>query len=224
MRPICSFLLCLFAVVTVEMANAQSVSPAAPQKTLDGWGRYKFGMTVDQARAVGGISWKKAELEIIKLTDKVEGRWWHMDSENTQAIGGKDYRVRLSFKPDTGLHWIYLTHAGLVKTAPDCQRVFEEAVQDLEQRHGVFRPLNPAQPEKDTGFGKRKVEVKNVPKSKSKYGLRTETIQLAPTDPARKYLFAESLKTFGNTKISAVSDIKSSPGGCKFDIIYTDLD
>lgn len=223
MRAIPGFLFSLFAIATLNIANAQSAL-TPEQKTLDGWRAYKFGMTVDQARAVGGISWKKAELEVIKLTDKVVGRWWHMDSEKPQAIGGRNFQLRLTFKPDTGLHWIKFTHAGLLTNAADCQRAFDEALQDLERRHGVFSSLNPAQPEMDTGFGKRKVEVKSLPKSQSKYGLRTETVQLKPADPARTFLFAESLRTFGKAKISAVSDIRSSPEGCKLEIVYTDLD
>ena len=67
----------------------------ASDDVLEGWDKYKFGMTIEQVQAVPGIAWGETEAqEFGNETSK------HLKAAAPVKIGTSTYNLNTVFKPD----------------------------------------------------------------------------------------------------------------------------
>ncbi|MDZ4867270.1 MAG: hypothetical protein SGI91_08130 [Alphaproteobacteria bacterium] len=103
-------------------------APAHASDRLEGWGSYKFGMTMKEVLVLRGIKWTKRE-GLLETTTPI-------------SIGGLSYTGSMKFSEEKGrLTTVELRSVLQRSSFADCTRNFESALIELERRYGGFVPL-----------------------------------------------------------------------------------
>jgi beta-lactamase regulating signal transducer with metallopeptidase domain len=117
--------------------------------TLDGWGPFKFGMTLEQARAIPtpGLTWRFFPPPVYENFIVAPGD--EMSGLNTRGpvkeFGFSFEHAGLEFTPKNGLVYIALTTNKTVSTAESstpeaCEDTFKKLLPALEEQYGTFGP------------------------------------------------------------------------------------
>jgi len=111
---------------------------AQAEGDLAGWGKYQFGMTIEEAKAVPGLSFEGGYSEDT-LTEK------RLRSANEAQIGGMPFHASLTFWTGEGHSggWLKQIHlfwgsAHIAKAV--CQQKGVDIQKKLEARYGPFTP------------------------------------------------------------------------------------
>jgi hypothetical protein len=140
------------------LAGLVATFQAQAAENLTGWGAFKFGMSVDQARALPapGQAWKYFPPLSFPALDKIS----NLSSKGPiSAFGAEFDSASMSFEAGKGLTWIYLDREQRA-SAEDCEKSFQALVTNLEVQYGSFIPGYRS----FTG-----ADVRQVPGSKSRY-------------------------------------------------------
>ena len=115
------------------LALSASIIPALADAKLDGWDKYKFGMSPDQVRAVPGAAWN--DLNKIPMP----GGLAIMDSKAPIAAFDNKYAVHLTF--DGGNHLILVDLGRSMEIQqPACNAQSQKLVLAAEQAYGPLQP------------------------------------------------------------------------------------
>lgn len=202
---------------------AMVLVPAAPgawaaDDVLEGWDQYKFGMTIEQVRAVPGVAWGETQHEEVKLYDV---KFTFLEAAAPAKIGTGTYNLRIDFKPDVGLTRIGLEDKTPVKSIAACERKFTNALSELERRHGALG-TNSKVGKTDTPFGTLNNTWRNAPTGSSKYSYLIATMQFKPDDPVRRSIELNAIRKFDDKWVSLRAISPNDITICEVTIGYID--
>jgi len=186
-----SFLFGAAMLIVAAIPNAR-----AADDVLDGWEKYKFGMTIEQVRAVPGIAWSETKTEEIGA---MKFTW--LEATAPVKFGLRAYNLRIDFKPDIGLQRIGFEDKTAATSTGSCERRFTGALATLEQRHGAFVARSPVGTT-DTPFGTNDMRRRNAPTGKSTYNYLVATMQFEPKGPVHTSIESSVFLRSGNKSLS----------------------
>ena len=203
-------------VFVAAIANAWAAEDA-----LDGWDKYKFGMTIKQVQAVTGIAWGETETEEVKSGDTVIAKFTFLKATEPVKIGTSAYNLRIDFEPDIGLTRIGFENKMPVKSIAACEHKFTDALRELERRHGALA-TNSKVGKTDTPFGTLDQTWRNAPTGSSKYDYLIATMQFEPKGPVHRSIELNAIRKFGNKWVALRAISPNDKTRCEVTIGYID--
>jgi len=208
----------LLATGVLLLVSMPSVSNAVADTAPDGWGQFRFGMTLEQAHAVPGFSWRRdvntptmAMMFSLPMTTKY----------------GPITDVALTFNADKKLYGIRLS-PGDTHSAANCEKSFLDTLSRLDKKYGTFAPGG----EKDINWFSQdnfirgglleRTSALNLPGSRSKYWHRVilpNTSGVNVEAEAKYSLGARSIEVLMYQKDGDEKDGKS---GCHRTIAFSE--
>ena len=205
---------------SVQFCSAVLLVAVAPgvrasDDILEGWDKYKFGMTIEQVRAVPGIAWGETEAqEFGNETSR------HLKATAPVTIGGSTYNLNIVFKPDMLIR-IDFEDKTPVKSIAACERKFTDALSELERRHGAFAATSKAG-NTDTPFGTLNNTWRDAPTGSSKFGYLIATMQFEPKGPVHRSIELNAIRKFGGKWLSLRAISPNDITRCEVSIGYID--
>jgi hypothetical protein len=208
----------LLATSVLLLAGMPSVSNAVADSPLDGWGQFRFGMTLEQAHAVPGFSWRR-DINAPAMA--------MMFSLPMTSEYGPSTNVLLNFNGDKKLYDIRLSPTDS-QSAANCEKSFLDTLSRLDRKYGVFVPGG----EKDINWFAQDILIRggllertsslNLSGSRSKYWHR---IILPNTSGVN--VEAEAIHSFGSRSIEVLmyqkdGDRKDGKSGCHRSIAFSE--
>ena len=194
---------------------AAAPGAGASDDVLEGWEKYKFGMTIEQVRAVPGSAWGETQTqEFGNETSK------HLKAAAPVKIGTSTYNLNTVFKPDMLIR-IDFEDKAPVKSIAACERKFTDALGELERRHGAFVALS-KEGKTDTPFGTLNYTWRNAPAGSSNYVYLIATMQFEPKGPVSRSIELNAIRKFGNKWVSLRAISPNDITICEVTIGYID--
>lgn len=138
------------------------MAQAAQAASVDGWGPYKLGMTLDAVRAMPGVQWTQP-----KITD-VPGRVvTSFEAAKPVEVFGEPYRLKVYFEKGV------LGEISLSRKTTNCEGDFLDVLGKAEDAYGVFEARDAARPRTLMLTFYSTVEVATPPGSPSHYSRKT---------------------------------------------------
>jgi hypothetical protein len=160
-----------------------AMSARAADTTLDGWGDFHFGMSIDQARQVQSVAWGAIQTPPGSISI--------LPSSSEVSDFGLKFRLRLFFGAADGLEGISLDRDEETKPQ-DCRGHFENLLAALEKRYGAFVPRQPTAP--------RGMAPSVASLGASQYGVR-----VVPFGSGGTILNAQARHTFGTRVVEVAA-------------------
>lgn len=137
-----------FAAVGVGSLSAAGLALAAPPASaLDGWGGLRFGMTVDEARAVVGYKWSEPEKVDVHTGPGTIAIWTTLKPADQVQFAGQPFNLQANFDANGRLSNIKLTNERSVASFEGCDAEFRKLLTEGERQFGVFQPVQLAHAE-----------------------------------------------------------------------------
>jgi hypothetical protein len=159
-----------------------AAAPASASDTaLDGWRDLHFGMSMDQARLLPGMTWDTLQTPPGSISI--------LPSSSEVSDFGQTFRLRLFFGANVGLEGISLDHSDDLEPQ-DCLANYETLLSALEKRYGAFVPRQPIAP-----LGMRA--------SVASLGATQYAIRITPNGSGGTILNAQTRHAFGTRAVEA---------------------
>jgi hypothetical protein len=185
--------------------------PAQP--SLDGWGPYKFGMTLDDVKAVPGITWnyiRPIDLQKFHKTLNASLSSTHANAEE----GGLTFRFAgLFFNSDNKLIAVTL----MQNIQDQCESTYQNVLRDEENKYGSFGPHeHPPLPSVITS------SVDNVPGGTSRY----EYTEVQGPGAGYPIFSADTWRSFDSGRTMRVRMVGSDQikAGCQLSLAFQSQD
>lgn len=144
----------------------------------EGWGGFRFGMTIADARAVTGYTWAEPEHANVQTMPGTTAVWTVLRSEAKVTFGGQAFDLEIDFDDKDSLKQIKLRAEQATNAFAACDAAFGKLLVKGEGQFGSFRPVEVAHAEKhevdtekETGTSDwmTTIEHRNAPDGKSTY-------------------------------------------------------
>jgi hypothetical protein len=135
MRMVHCLWLCDALIATAASADVPASRPDA-EPTLEGWGTYKFGMTIGQVQKLGGHDWYS-----LPLMPGAGGAFLAARDKNIEQYGLRFTGLILLFDRDEKLFRIQLSYERGGPTLDGCRQKFEDLLRQLDAQYGPFQPF-----------------------------------------------------------------------------------
>ncbi len=215
------FFVANFVCASAVLAAAAIPSSRAADDVLDGWDDYKFGMTIEQVRAVPGIAWGEVQTPEVISGDTFSMKFTFLKATAPVTIGAHAYDLKIYFKPDIGLTSVHFEDKTAAKSTAACELRFTDALAALERKHGAFAARQKAG-KTTTPFGTLDLTWRKAPTGSSTYEYTMATMQFEPKGPVHRSIVSSVTRRYGN-KLLGLS--ATSPGAntrCDVSLGYTD--
>lgn len=196
---------------------ASAPGARASDDVLEGWEKYKFGMTVEQVRAEPGVAWGEAttrEFDTDKFTD--------MKATAPVKIGTGTYNLSVGFKPDKLVRIGFEDTITAAASVAACERRFTDALAELERQHGALTASS-KQGKTDTPFGSLTVTWRKAPTGASTYNYLIGLMQFEPNGPVSRSIELTVIRKFGNKWLSLRAISPNDKTRCEITIGYVDM-
>jgi hypothetical protein len=215
-----------FFLASFQCGAAMLIAAAIPNAwagddVLDGWEKYKFGMTIEQVRAVPGIAWGETQTEEVKAGEEVIAKFTFLKATAPVKIGTHAYDLRIDFKPDIGLTLIGFEDKTAAKSTTACERRFTDALGALERRHGQFTAREKVG-KTPTPFGALDLTWHNAPTGSSTYEYTVATMQFEPKVQLDRTIVSSVARKFGNKLVALRGASPDEKNRCEVTINYSD--
>jgi hypothetical protein len=189
----------------VPMTFHQITAQADASTTLDGWRRYKFGMTVERARRALGASWDRD----VGVPPTIS-----MHSRPVLTEFGPDSRLALDFNGDQKLFEILIQSTDS-QSADNCEKAFLKMLTALDAKYGAFSPSGTKDEwdvPGDISNGQRllmRTVALQLSDKRTRYWYRTFPANLSGLN-----IEAEAKRSFGSRWIEVKMYQKNGSAGC----------
>ncbi|MEQ1754307.1 MAG: hypothetical protein ABL973_09265 [Micropepsaceae bacterium] len=203
-------------LIVAAITNARAAGDV-----LDGWDKYKFGMTIEQVRAVPGIAWGETRTDEVKAGDDVIAKFTFLKATAPVKIGTRAYNLRIDFKPDIGLTVIGFDDKTAAQSTTTCERRFTDALGALERWHGAFTARAKIG-KTPTPFGTLDLTWRNAPTGSSSYEYTVATMQFEPKGQVHRSIVSSVSRKFGNKFVALRGASPDERTRCEITINYSD--
>jgi hypothetical protein len=205
------------AALSCAMAGL-CVGDAAAQVPLQGYGDFKFGMSLDEVLARPGISWPQPEKK--KLADFIRGgaTVYMMESLTPVRFGDLRAKVNLWFDESRNLTDGWLVEEKKMSFA-ECERWFQEELRKHETRYGEFSPgAEKKSPYRPLNTFERKVDWQSMPGARSVYSVVTQS------ETEKTNIFLQAKRSFRPGGLSIKFLHQSPQNRCQLELYFGDKD
>ena len=178
--------------------------PALTQTALEGYGEFRFGMKLDQVRAIPGLTWLPFEATKVAAGTPFEMTSRTMKSRGATTIEGKRFQIETYYNSQMEL--ISVTFEGLQRTVSPaiCEQDFQEFLRKFEGRYGTFSPIDVPQTV-NVGFSVS-IEHRRLPGGSSSYQANVAAEKGMVATRARR--------EFGRPKLEVSMNSQEIPNKC----------
>jgi len=136
MRIVHCLWLCSALIATAASADVPARSRPDAEPILEGWGTYKFGMSIGQVQKLGGHDWYS-----LPLMPGAGGAFLAARDRNIEQYGLRFTGLILLFDRDEKLFRIQLDYERGGPTVDGCRQKFEDLLRQLDTQYGPFQPF-----------------------------------------------------------------------------------